>query len=187
MSPSIHMAFQGHTLTGLVWPSIGSIHFRCGSHLTKFFPLSTPAVFIKLCCLSSAVLYISVNVPLNICLCVCLNLHPPADTFSFLYFYELCTHMPSWTHVILICLDITFIIFSHIRQIVAISKFFSLSRSCSTGSDVLGLFFGAKVFHINYLVASTSVHSNAVHINMTFCYCMFVDAFFPSFHQICIS
>lgn len=93
-------------------------------------------------------------------------------TCSASMFYELCTHMPSWTHVILICLDITFIAFSHIRQIMAIFKFFILSRSCSTGSDVLGLFFGAKVFHINYLVASTSVHSNAVHINMTSCCCI---------------
>lgn len=92
MSPPIHMAFQGHTLTGLVWPSIGSIHFRCGSHLTKFCPLSTPALFIKLCCLSSAVLYISVNVPHNICLCVCLSLHPPADMFSFYVLWALYPH-----------------------------------------------------------------------------------------------
>lgn len=71
---------RSHTVTGLVCVSLSILdvgHFILFKH-----PL-------KLCCLSSAVLYISVNVPQsNICLYVCLNLHPPADTFSFLYFYE---------------------------------------------------------------------------------------------------
>lgn len=101
-----------------------SIHFRCGSLLPKFFPPPIPALFIELCCLSSAVLYISVKTA-SVCVSVWTFIHQLTLSASYIFMRPVPTcpvgHMSYW--VVWTSLPSPFHISGESRPF---SKFFSL-------------------------------------------------------------
>ncbi len=132
-----------------------SIRFGCGSHLLnsptthQHYSFKSAASVLQFCIFLWTITKTT---------CVCLYLQPLADTFSFLHFMSTVPMGP-----------VGHISYHNLIPQQANHDHFKVLP----GPAVLAqLFLDYCLVHVNYLVASTSVHSNTVHRNMTLCVCV---------------